>query len=43
MGGWMAEGLIRSDETIYEGLSETPRAFLDLFSGGNSGKMLVRL
>jgi len=30
-------------ETIYEGLSETPRAFLDLFSGGNSGKMLVRL
>jgi len=43
MGGWMKDGLIRSDETIYEGLQETPRAFLDLFSGGNSGKMLVRL
>jgi NADPH-dependent curcumin reductase CurA len=43
MGRWMQDGLIRSDETIYEGLAETPRAFLDLFSGGNSGKMLVRL
>lgn len=43
MGRWMLDGLIRSDETIYEGLAETPRAFLDLFAGGNSGKMLVRL
>jgi hypothetical protein len=43
MGQWMRDGLIRSDETIYDGLAETPRAFLDLFSGGNSGKMLVRL
>jgi NADPH-dependent curcumin reductase CurA len=43
MGQWVKDGLIRSDETIYEGLAETPRAFLDLFSGGNSGKMLVRL
>ncbi|HEX4504468.1 MAG TPA: NADP-dependent oxidoreductase, partial [Alphaproteobacteria bacterium] len=43
MGQWMKDGLIRSDETIYEGLAETPRAFLDLFSGGNSGKMLIRL
>jgi NADPH-dependent curcumin reductase CurA len=43
MGQWMKDGLIRSDETVYEGLAETPRAFLDLFAGGNSGKMLVRL
>jgi len=43
MGQWMRDGLIRSDETVYEGLAETPRAFLDLFSGGNAGKMLVRL
>ena len=43
MGKWMTDGLIRSDETIYEGLQETPRAFLDLFSGGNLGKALVRL
>jgi NADPH-dependent curcumin reductase CurA len=39
----MTDGLIRSDETIYDGLRETPRAFLDLFSGGNFGKALVRL
>jgi NADPH-dependent curcumin reductase CurA len=43
MGGWMKDGLIRSDETVYKGLQETPRAFLDLFAGGNAGKMLVRL
>ena len=43
MGEWMMDGLIRSDETIYEGLPETPRAFLELFAGGNSGKALVRL
>ena len=43
MGKWMLDGLIRSDETIYEGLAETPRAFLELFAGGNSGKALVRL
>jgi NADPH-dependent curcumin reductase CurA len=43
MGKWMTAGLIRSEETIYEGLRETPRAFLDLFSGGNLGKALVRL
>jgi NADPH-dependent curcumin reductase CurA len=43
MGRWMAEGLIRSEETIRQGLAATPSAFLDLFSGGNTGKMLVRL
>jgi NADPH-dependent curcumin reductase CurA len=43
MGQWIRDGLIRSDETIYDGLRETPRAFLDLFSGGNHGKALVRV
>jgi NADPH-dependent curcumin reductase CurA len=43
MGGWMAEGRIRSDETVRQGLEQTPAAFLGLFSGGNSGKMLVQL
>jgi NADPH-dependent curcumin reductase CurA len=43
MGKCMAEGKIRSDETVRDGLAATPQAFLDLFTGGNTGKMLVRL
>ncbi|HEY6916142.1 MAG TPA: NADP-dependent oxidoreductase [Allosphingosinicella sp.] len=43
MGGWIAEGKVRSRETVREGIEATPQAFLDLFSGGNMGKMLVRL
>jgi NADPH-dependent curcumin reductase CurA len=43
MRGWMKDGLVRSDETVREGLEATPEAFLALFSGGNVGKMLVRL
>ena len=43
MGGWISSGQVKSRETIREGLEATPQAFLDLFSGGNMGKMLVRL
>jgi NADPH-dependent curcumin reductase CurA len=43
MGRWMAEGRIQSTETLRHGLDQTPAAFLELFSGGNSGKMLVKL
>jgi NADPH-dependent curcumin reductase CurA len=34
---------MQSRETIRDGLEATPQAFLDLFSGANMGKMLVRL
>jgi NADPH-dependent curcumin reductase CurA len=43
MGGWIASGQVTSRETIRDGIEATPQAFLDLFSGGNTGKMLVRL
>ena len=43
MGALVADGQVRSEETIHDGLEQTPAAFLGLFSGGNSGKMLVRL
>jgi NADPH-dependent curcumin reductase CurA len=43
MAGWIAGGQVTSRETVHDGLESAPRAFLDLFSGGNTGKMLVRL
>src|ERR1044072_2814450 len=43
MGGLIAAGKIGSRETIHDGIEAAPKAFLDLFSGGNTGKMLVRL
>jgi NADPH-dependent curcumin reductase CurA len=43
MGGWVASGRITSRETIHDGIETAPQAFLDLFSGGNTGKMLVRI
>jgi len=43
MGGWIASGQVTSRETVHDGIESAPQAFLDLFSGGNTGKMLVRL
>ncbi|MCF2513486.1 NADP-dependent oxidoreductase [Sphingomonas sp. G124] len=43
MGGWIASGQVRGRDTIFEGLERTPDAFLGLFSGANTGKMLVKL
>ena len=43
MGAWVADGTVKSRETIVEGLESAPDAFLGLFKGENIGKMLVRL
>ena len=43
MGGWMASGQVKSRDTVVEGLEKTLEAFLGLFSGANTGKMLVKL
>jgi NADPH-dependent curcumin reductase CurA len=43
MGGWIATGQVQGRDTIAEGLERTPEAFLGLFTGANTGKMLVRL
>jgi hypothetical protein len=43
MGPWLANGTVKSRETVVEGLERMPEAFLGLFEGANVGKMLVRL
>ncbi|MCL6698248.1 NADP-dependent oxidoreductase [Sphingomonas sp. NSE70-1] len=43
MGGWIASGQVKSRDTVAEGLDQTLGAFLGLFSGANTGKMLVKL
>ena len=43
MGGWIANGQVKSRDTVVEGLDHTLDAFLGLFTGANTGKMLVKL
>ncbi len=43
MGRWLAEGRIKWEETIFDGIESAPAAFLGLFDGKNTGKMIVRL
>jgi NADPH-dependent curcumin reductase CurA len=43
MAPWLASGQIVAAETVVQGLEKTPEAFLGLFDGGNTGKMLVKL
>ena len=43
LSGWLADGTVRYDETIVDGLENAPQAFMDLLDGANTGKMLVRI
>ena len=43
MAPWLASGAVKSRETVTEGLENMPEAFLGLFKGENTGKMLVKL
>ena len=43
MGRMLQAGQLQREETVHEGLDAMPGAFLALFSGGNTGKMLVRV
>ncbi|MEJ7831459.1 MAG: NADP-dependent oxidoreductase [Nocardioides sp.] len=43
VGAWVAAGDISYRETVRDGLDSTVDAFLALFSGENTGKMVVRL
>jgi NADPH-dependent curcumin reductase CurA len=43
MAGLIASRQIKWTETVYDGLEAAPEAFMGLFTGANTGKMLVRL
>jgi NADPH-dependent curcumin reductase len=43
VAGWLAEGKISSSHHVVEGLESCPDALNLLFSGGNTGKVMVRL
>ncbi len=43
MGPWLANGAVKSHDTVVDGLEAMPGAFRGLFSGANTGKMLIRL
>ncbi|MFL1381237.1 NADP-dependent oxidoreductase [Nocardiopsis protaetiae] len=41
--GWLADGDLRVEETVVDGIDNAVTAFLDMMRGANTGKMLVRL
>jgi NADPH:quinone reductase len=43
LGKWLQEGKLKYQETIDEGFENIPNAFLDLFKGNNTGKLLVKV
>lgn len=43
MAEWISSGKMKFQETVMEGIENAPNAFLGLFTGGNKGKMLVKL
>ena len=43
MGQWFANGQIKAEQTIYEGIEQAAAAFIGLFEGKNRGKMVVKL
>lgn len=43
MSDWIRQGKVKLRETVHDGLESAPDAFIGLFKGANTGKMLVRL
>jgi len=43
MAQWLREGKLKYKEDIEEGIENTPRAFMDMLKGRNTGKQLVKV
>jgi NADPH-dependent curcumin reductase CurA len=43
VGGWLADGTIKSEETVMHGIDNAGAAFIGLLAGANTGKMVVEL
>ena len=43
MGAWIESGRLKYQETVVAGLDNMPQAFIGLFTGANTGKMVVAL
>jgi NADPH-dependent curcumin reductase CurA len=43
VGGWIASGQLKWQDTVMEGIENAPAAFIGLFEGRNTGKMVVKL
>jgi hypothetical protein len=43
VGGWLADGTIKAEETVMHGIESAGDAFIGLLAGANTGKMVVEL
>lgn len=43
MAQWLAEGKLRADEDVQEGLENAYAAFMRLFTGANTGKLVLKI
>ncbi|HLV14162.1 MAG TPA: NADP-dependent oxidoreductase [Xanthomarina sp.] len=43
LAGWLAEDKLSYTETVVNGFDMIPKAFIDLFEGKNTGKMIVKV
>ncbi|WP_395396700.1 NADP-dependent oxidoreductase [Novosphingobium sp. BL-8A] len=43
MAKWLADGRLRADEDVQDGLENAYAAFMRLFSGANTGKLVLRI
>ncbi len=43
MEQWVTSGQVSYKETVYDGIDKAPDAFIGLFTGANTGKMIVSL